>query len=47
MREDERKVCQMCGKMFETEADLVQHEVTVHPNVSVKRERTNKPEHAA
>jgi hypothetical protein len=47
MREDEPKVCQMCGKTFETEADLVQHEITVHPNVSVKQEQTTGREDAA
>jgi hypothetical protein len=47
MREDERRVCQMCGKMFGTEADLVEHEVTVHPNVSKTEQPAPKREKIA
>jgi hypothetical protein len=28
-----RRTCNMCGKLFLGEADLVDHEITVHPNV--------------
>lgn len=28
-----RRTCNMCGKLFVVEADLVDHEITVHPNV--------------
>ncbi|MGE5733722.1 MAG: hypothetical protein ACM34E_01420 [Acidobacteriota bacterium] len=28
-----RRTCNMCGKSFLGEADLVDHEITVHPNV--------------
>jgi len=28
-----RRTCNMCGKLFVGEADLVDHEITVHPNV--------------
>jgi hypothetical protein len=28
-----RRTCNMCGKLFLAEADLVDHEITVHPNV--------------
>jgi hypothetical protein len=37
----------LCGKVFETEADLVEHEVTVHPNVRGEQNRHSKREKAA
>jgi hypothetical protein len=37
-----RRTCNMCGKLFLGEADLVDHEITVHPNVKPP----NPPTHA-
>jgi hypothetical protein len=29
----DRRTCRMCGKLFVAEPDLVDHEITIHPNV--------------
>jgi hypothetical protein len=36
-----RRTCNMCGKLFLGEADLVDHEITVHPNVKAASPATH------
>lgn len=45
----ERAVCKMCSKVFDSTNDLVDHEVTTHPNVSVpaKASSSEKKDSAA
>jgi hypothetical protein len=31
--EHARRTCRMCGRLFRHESDLVDHEITLHPNV--------------
>lgn len=38
----DRKTCRLCGKSFATEAELVEHEVTAHPNVSGTKDLPRK-----
>ena len=40
----ERLTCKMCGKSFDSTQGLVDHEITVHPNVSDPPKSSNSEE---